>query len=851
MTRTRRRIPLTIAAVAYALLLALSHLTTRSATPTPSPYPTTKVSAYSAKGELPNHPPITIAYDHRKATNASQRARSASEGNNDRFSHGAPSVSDPADRPPPAPRPPGSPGSIDNFDLVAPLLNAAGYDTLTLDLPGFGHSDPWIPDYSIRAHARYTLALLDHLGIDRVHALGWSMGGGVALHMIELEPERVASLTMLGSIGAEETEGSGSFYFEKLKYAAGYAALAALPEAIPHFGLLGPRELRHAFIRNFLDTDQRPLRAIMASLDTPTLILHGRHDFLVADWAAERHQEIIPTSRLCMTPYSHFFPFLQPRETVAILTPFFERHDTPGIAPQTYAADLDPVPQHTGPLAILDAIARSARDWPWWAVVPIAALCARHRPETTSAILGWLIASLSLDFAVAYLAVLIARRLTPKSAWSRPGRLRAVGRVFTDLLWTAAALAIAQAIFSTPLADAANGFGWLAYLVLSIIALRITRALPTRTGRIRLRTNISKWLHHEWWPSYIMYVPLLPQIIRLSIRYKSPLIWTAANPGVGPAEGLRGESKSGMLRGLGDDPRVLPHVVIDPHENPGFRADRARACMRRAHDSDTRAHDLGSFPIIVKPDAGERGRDVTLVRTDDELDQAFHRIPAPAMLQEYHPGPVETGIFWIRRLDTVGCEDSAAAPQGFIFAITRKTLPEVTGDGKATLRTLVERHPRYRKQLPTHALRFGTRFDNWVPSAGERVRLTETGNHIKGCLFEDGADLITPELEAAVDELSRNFRGPNGEPHDFGRFDVRATSESALKSGDFSVIELNGMTSEATNLYDPKRSTRWAYGVLYRQWEHAFALGAARAKLGSRVLGWRELARVVVSVLRG
>ncbi len=817
VTRTRRRILIT-GVIAYSILLALSQITTRSGPPAPSPYPTATVPAFTATGEAPAHPPVTIAYELRRAA---------------RTTEGAPTVL----------LLHGSPGSLDNFDLIVPLLNARGYDTLTLDLPGFGHSDPWIPDYSIRAHARYTLALLDELAIDRVHALGWSMGGGVALHMIDLAPERIASLTMLGSIGIVETEGSGSFIFEKFKYASAYAALVALPEAIPHFGLLGPRELRHAFIRNFLDTDQRPLRAVMAGLKTPTLILHGRHDFLVSDWAAERHHAIIPTSRLCMTPYSHFFPFLQPDETVAILTPFFHRHDAPGVPPQTYAANLDPVPRHTGTLALVDAIARSARDWPWWAVIPFAALLARYRPETTTALLGWLIASLSLDFGVACVGVAIARLATPRSAWARPGAARATGRVLGSLLWTALALAIAQAIFATPLADAGAGLGWLACLALAVIALHLIRAAPTRTGRIRLRTSLGKWLHHEWWPSSVMYLPLLPWFIRLSIRHRSPFAWTAANPGVGPAEGLRGESKSGMLRGLGQGPRVLAHVVIEPHPDAKARADRARACM-----SETGP--LGSFPIIVKPDAGERGRDVTLVRTDAELDEAFRRIPAPAMLQRYHPGPVEAGIFWIRHLETVGHEETAGAPQGFIFAITRKTLPEVVGDGRATLRTLVERHPRYRRQMATHASRFGARLEAWTPAAGERVLLTETGNHIKGCLFEDGADLITPELEARVDELSRNFRGPRGEPHDFGRFDVRATGEEALKAGDFSVIELNGMTSEATNLYDPGRSTLWAYSILYRQWEYAFALGAARTKQGSRVLTWRELARVILGLAR-
>ena len=93
----------------------------------------------------------------------------------------------------------------DDFRTLGPAL-ARERLVLAPDLPGFGASAHDVPDYSVLAHAGYVLQLLDATAIERCHVLGFSMGGGVALELWGLEPERVASLTMLSSIGVEELE---------------------------------------------------------------------------------------------------------------------------------------------------------------------------------------------------------------------------------------------------------------------------------------------------------------------------------------------------------------------------------------------------------------------------------------------------------------------------------------------------------------------------------------------------------------------------------------------------------------------------------------------------------------------
>jgi len=70
---------------------------------------------------------------------------------------------------------------------------------------------------------------------------------------------------------------------------------------------------------------------------------------------------------------------------------------------------------------------------------------------------------------------------------------------------------------------------------------------------------------------------------------------------------------------------------------------------------------------------------------------------------------------------------------------------------------------------------------------------------------------------------------------------VRAPSLAALTAGEFRVIELNGVGSEATSIYDPSHSLREAYATLCAQWRLAFEIGAENRASGARPARVREL----------
>ncbi len=75
----------------------------------------------------------------------------------------------------------------------------AGYRLIAPDLRGQGASTGPEGPYSFRESARDVLALLDHLGIERVKAVGLSGGGITGLHMATIAPERVAALVAVSA----------------------------------------------------------------------------------------------------------------------------------------------------------------------------------------------------------------------------------------------------------------------------------------------------------------------------------------------------------------------------------------------------------------------------------------------------------------------------------------------------------------------------------------------------------------------------------------------------------------------------------------------------------------------------
>ncbi len=367
------------------------------------------------------------------------------------------------------------------------------------------------------------------------------------------------------------------------------------------------------------------------------------------------------------------------------------------------------------------------------------------------------------------------------------------------------------------------GGGWLAFLGALLVVwmlVRLAMKAATPIGRARLWAGVSRIWRWEFWPTWLFCAPLAPWIAYLALRHRGLMTPTAANPGISPHGGVVGESKFEILSKLPTE-WIVPSALLPP----GTRDERAVQLARVIAERGW------SFPLILKPDAGQRGAGVRKVGDLESAARYLAEHPQPLLAQVYHPGPFEAGVFYYRL---------PGAARGRIFSITDKQFPLLIGDGVSTVEALIWRHPRLRMQAGTFLARLNGQARR-VLAAGENLPLAVAGNHCQGTLFRDGSHLITPQLEAAIDAIARRFEG-----FYFGRFDVRYADVDPFRAGrEFAILELNGVTSESTNLYDPDWSLLRAYRVLFQQWALLFAIGAENRRRGHRP---SSLAQVIADV---
>src|SRR5216110_1983546 len=86
-------------------------------------------------------------------------------------------------------------GSSEMFGPVLPLL-AKSHQVVAVDLQGHGRTADIDRPIDVRLMADDIAALIDHLGLKKPDLVGYSLGGGVALHTAAKYPEKVRKLVM-------------------------------------------------------------------------------------------------------------------------------------------------------------------------------------------------------------------------------------------------------------------------------------------------------------------------------------------------------------------------------------------------------------------------------------------------------------------------------------------------------------------------------------------------------------------------------------------------------------------------------------------------------------------------------
>ena len=91
-------------------------------------------------------------------------------------------------------------GDLKNWMLNHAAL-AHGRRVIAFDLPGHGGSSKDVGPGTLEFFADVTAQMLDHFNLSRVHVMGHSLGGGIALTLARTAPGRVASLSLIAPAG--------------------------------------------------------------------------------------------------------------------------------------------------------------------------------------------------------------------------------------------------------------------------------------------------------------------------------------------------------------------------------------------------------------------------------------------------------------------------------------------------------------------------------------------------------------------------------------------------------------------------------------------------------------------------
>jgi len=283
-----------------------------------------------------------------------------------------------------------------------------------------------------------------------------------------------------------------------------------------------------------------------------------------------------------------------------------------------------------------------------------------------------------------------------------------------------------------------------------------------------------KTFQWEYWPMWVVYLPVSFYYIYLAIKAKSLFFFSAANPGI-ETGGAFFESKWKIFQ-LIPSAYYPKTIYITAHET----LDKVQEALDAASIN---------FPVIAKPDRGECGWLVQKISNIGELTAYLNKVNIPFLIQEYVDYPLEFSIFYYRH---------PSSNKGILTSITFKKLLTLTGDGHSTIEELILQNDRsflqFQRLKELNTIDFSS-----VLQKGEEQVIVPYGNHVLGAMFLDYNHIIDEQLNNTFDTISNQIEG-----FYFGRFDLRCTSIEDLKQGkNIAILELNGVGAEPAHIYQP------------------------------------------------
>jgi hypothetical protein len=326
-----------------------------------------------------------------------------------------------------------------------------------------------------------------------------------------------------------------------------------------------------------------------------------------------------------------------------------------------------------------------------------------------------------------------------------------------------------------------------------------------------MKSIFKKLLNWELWNFYVLYLPIGPVWLWYCLRSRSFWYFSSSNPTI-TFGGFEGEGKKEMYDQL--PPDLVPRTIYIRHDEP------VDVVLTRVREAGFR------YPFIVKPDIGMKGILFRKIENEEQLSRYHERMPVEYIVQDLVDLPVEVSVFYYRY---------PWEQQGVVSGFIHKELLQVRGDGRSTLKELVQSHPRARFRYAEMEHRHGHRFDRVIPD-GEVFFLSYAGNHNRGAQFTNLHTEIDQTLHEVFDRLSHYT-----DTFFYGRYDIKTSSVDDLKQGrNFLILEFNGCGAEPNHIYDCGMSLWRAYGVILHHWKALYRISRYNHRNGTPYWSFRK-----------
>jgi pimeloyl-ACP methyl ester carboxylesterase len=185
---------------------------------------------------------------------------------------------------------------------------AERYRVIAVDLRGHGRSTNPAKQFTNRQAALDVYALVDHLGLDRFKAIGFSTGGMTSLHMATQQPERIEAMVLI----------SATHYFpDECRAINRQVTVESSPWGEDWEWLVQScrygEEQAHALINQFHNSkdsydDMNFTPPYLSTITARTLIVHGDRDEFFPVYIPVEMYRSIPHSYLWVIPNGNHKP---------------------------------------------------------------------------------------------------------------------------------------------------------------------------------------------------------------------------------------------------------------------------------------------------------------------------------------------------------------------------------------------------------------------------------------------------------------------------------------------------------------------------------------------------------------